>query len=184
MYKKCYILNTNHKNKKMKRTAKGFSMIELLIVIAIIVIMTGVLLSQKTNKSAIEVQSATRTVAAQLRSLQNDALNGKIADGKIICKAEMSFDPVNEQYSIKYYNDCSSSVVLETNTFNLVKSDLQTGGTISFLVPMGKVNINLDGGVKRVLLVSASDPSQKMTVCVNDAGNIEEIKGDVATCNS
>ena len=64
-------------------------------------------MTNKTNKGAIEVQAATSTVAAQLRSLQNDALNGKIVNGEIICEADMYFDIAAKKYYIKYYkNPC------------------------------------------------------------------------------
>jgi type II secretory pathway pseudopilin PulG len=158
-------------------------MIELLIVIAIIAIMAGVFLTRKTNEGAIEVQAATRTVANQLRELQNDAVNGKIVNGKNIYKAEMFLDNTTlpGKYYIRYY-DASGSQIL-SDPFTPVKSNLQTSGTISFQVPTGQVTIAL-GGAKGVSLISTSDPTQKMAICVNDAGNITETKGDIASCGT
>ena len=170
------------KNNSAKKTAKGFSMIELLIVIVIVVIMTAILLTNKTNKGAIEVQATTRTVAAQLRELQNDTINGKIVEGKNIGKAEMYLDNTTSpgNYSIKYYDDNGS--LIHSYPFTPVKSTLQTKGTISFQVPTGQVTVNLDGSVNGVSLVSTNDSAQKMTVCVNNAGNITETKGDDPYC--
>ena len=157
-------------------------MVELLIVIAIIVIMTAVLLSQKTNKGAIEVQAAARTIAVQLRALQNDALNGKIVSDEIICKSEMVLDKNNNTYQINYYyGACSTGGTQIPGTpVALKKSTLQTTGTISFLTPEGKVTVSL-GANKGFLLVSTSDITQKMTICVDNAGNVEEKKGDVVS---
>ena len=169
----------------MKRIAKGFSMIELLIVIAIITIMTGIFLTQKTNKSAIEVETDARTVAAQLRALQNDALNGKVIDGKIICAAQMSFNTASNPngYSLIYCDNCVTNSILYVKNYTLPKSEIQSSGNISFQVPTGQATIGL-GGVDGIEIVSTSDPTQKMTVCVNNAGNIEEKKGYAAnTCN-
>ena len=97
----------------------------------------------------------------------------------------MSFDTPT-QYHINYYDDCLSATPLVTSPFTPAKSDLQTTGSISFLVPTGQARVSLNGGggfVNGVLLDSTSDPTQKMTVCVNGAGNIEEIKGNaVSSC--
>src|SRR5664280_1664418 len=132
----------------MKRIAKGFSMIELLIVIAIIAIMTGIFLTQKTNKSAIEVETYARTMAAQLRALQNDAINGKVIDGKIICKAEMTLNTGTNPkgYSLEYYDNCISNPPLDTKDYTLPKSEIQSTGSISFQVPSGAtIGAGVDG---------------------------------------
>ena len=64
---------------KFSKFKKGFSMIELLVVIVIVILMSAILFAgnQNKNKTRDEVDAATRQLASELRSLQNDALNGK-----------------------------------------------------------------------------------------------------------
>lgn len=192
---RCIIIATKLKNKKMnisKKTMKGFSLVEVLISLAIIAIMTGTFLMTGNNKGKQEVQLAAREVAAQLRLLQNDALNGKVIDGKIICKTEMNFkaDPNTNtnKYEMKYYTgDCDSGgTEVRTETFVPKKSEINLGeateGSISFMAPLGKVDYSTLGGPSGVLLQSEKNSDQKMTVCVNNAGNIEEVNGDNRYC--
>ena len=173
-----------------KKTMKGFSLVEVLISLAIIAIMTGTLLMTGNNKSKQEVQLAAREIAAQLRLLQNDVLNGKVIGGKIICKTEMNFKTGNDEnkYEMKYYTgDCDSGgTEVKTETFFPKKSKINLGeateGSISFMAPLGKVDYSTLGGPNGILLQSERNLNQKMTVCVNDAGNIEEIKDENRYC--
>ena len=171
----------------LKKTTKGFSLVEVLISIVILAIMAGaLLLSNNSQKKSQEVQLATRTLAAQLRLMQNDALNGKTINGKNICGIEMFFKNESE-YEINYYSQCSGFDFLgnpENNEeFNLQKSKLGTvaGNWIKFLAPYGLVKLSLGENNNGVLLES-KDSDQQMVVCLGEAGNIEEIKGDDQFC--
>lgn len=64
--------------KKINKSKKGFSLIELMMAIAMISIMTAVTLaSMNTQREKKAVESAAREVAATLREAQNYALTGK-----------------------------------------------------------------------------------------------------------
>jgi len=68
-------------NSKFSKFKSGFSLIELMVVIVLMLIMTAVLfLNQSKNKAQQDVESSARQFVAELRSLQNDALNGKLID--------------------------------------------------------------------------------------------------------
>ena len=156
---------------------------EVIITLAIIAIMTGVLFAKNNNKAAQEVQLAAREIAAQLRLLQNEALNGKVIGGKNICKAEMYINALANTYQIRYYDQCSPDhQIPAAGPLKLNKSKLSSaGGSISFAVPRAGITTTLGNGF---ILESEKDPNQKMIICVKD-GNIKEIKGNnIAACGS
>jgi len=164
-----------------KRTTKGFSIMEVIIVIAIIVIMTAVLFVKNKNNGAQEVQLAAREMTAQLRLLQNEAISGKVINGQNIYKAEMSLVAGTNTYQIMYY-DQSDNQIGPTDPLKPKKSKLLNTGSISFSVPLAQVSVNF-GGPNGFVLRSEKDSSQEMTICVNNAGNITEKKGnDTTTC--
>lgn len=86
------------------RIARAFSMIEILIVLAIISIMTGALvMSISQNKDQKEVESYAGKMVGLLRSLQNDMVNGKIIDGEIA--SNVTFVPrIATRYLYQYSN--------------------------------------------------------------------------------
>lgn len=171
---------------QFKKTTKGFSLIEVLVSLVIFTIMAGAfLLNNNSQKKSQEVQLATRTLAAQLRLMQNDVLNGKVIEGDNICGIKMTFK--NEsQYEIGYYNQCSGFELGNkkgAETFNLQKSKLVVApeSSIIFLAPFGLVKPSLGEDVSGVLLES-KDSNEQMVVCIGKAGNIEEIRGNDIHC--
>lgn len=174
-----------------QKTARGFSLVEAVIVVAVIAIMTGVLFVRNNNSGDKEIQTAAREIVAQLRILQNDALNGKVINGKIVCACEMYIDTNLNTYETRYY-ECpysvgNNSLDEEKKTFTPKKSKLLIGsigiqtGSITFLVPTGEAISVLPApngaGSQGFFLQSEKNPDLKMTICVNSR-NIEEMKGD------
>jgi prepilin-type N-terminal cleavage/methylation domain-containing protein len=179
-------------NCKPSKFKSGFSLIELMIVIALIIIMTGVLLvNQNKNKAQQEVESSARQVAAQLRSLQNEALNGKQIENpsgsgtyNIVCNFKFdspSLDSsiTNTGYDISYAS-CSDGSVISSGT---QKIKLNTGkgnvtmntASVSFSAPWGAVSSASE--------VTLTDAGNKAYVCVCSSGNIFDTTKD-STCSS
>lgn len=149
------------KNKKQKRAfanpcAKGkffpcqfgkkkaFSLVEVLVVIALVLMMTGVVLSSYSrNKKAEEVEIAANETVVILRSLQNDALNGKMVDGVPVC--EFRFQPAGGVYNLKEVSCANDLVNLTDENFDFIGgnggSNISISGTtIIFNSPRGDLN--------------------------------------------
>jgi len=164
---------------------RSFSLIELLIVIAIIAIMTAVLFAgnQNENKIQNEVDAATRQLAVDLRSIQNDALNGKqdIISGNIACQANLVLVNGNPNYKINYTPisgaTCTGTPFGE-RTVNLQNAKISSpNGEVSFSAPSGTVN-----GANKITVKSTIDGTTD-TICVNSSGNITEMpKGFSGNC--
>jgi len=127
--------------------AKAFTLIELLFVVVIVLMMSGVLLfSVNKNKGTSEVENAANQVVAILRSAQNDAVNGRIAnDGKPICRFELYAWNGWKKMEVYYYNCASNTVSSQTLPFFSAKGE---GGNVTssadavftFTSPRGDVN--------------------------------------------
>jgi prepilin-type N-terminal cleavage/methylation domain-containing protein len=180
MYKKSQMF----KVKCQMCSKRGFSLIELLIVIAIIAIMTAVLFAgnQNENKIQNEVDAATRQLAVDLRSIQNDALNGKqdIISGNIACQANLVLVNGNPNYKINYTPisgaTCTGTPFGE-RTVNLQNAKISSpNGEVSFSAPSGTVTATSN----TIQVVSTKD-STTNTICVDtNSGNITEKKGSQA----
>lgn len=160
---------------KFKKFRQGFSLVELVIVMAIITIMTVVLFVSMSNKKAVaDVDVAVRQVAAQLRVLQNEALSGKQIDGKNVCKYE--FDaPIGSSYTIKYSDCAASPSVIDagTQSVDFTKKRVSFIGSdvnLYFSSPLGNVD-----GVKTIKIKSTT-ASVCMSVEVLENGSITEQK--------
>lgn len=156
---------------------KAFSLIELLVVMAIILIMTAVLFSFDTGKQAQnDVETAGRQVASQLRSLQNDMLNGKQSSaGRYACRAQMTFSNAGASFNISYYDACptdgsgTGTLLGTSQTVNLKNATFGSDGNIVFASPRGAIN----KGVGQITIQSGS---AVYYICVHGAGSIEENK--------
>lgn len=171
-------------NYKFSKTKKAFSMIELLIVVAIMIVMTGaVFLNRNNSKAGSEVEAAGRKVASQIHALQNEALNGKqfdtngdgIGDTNAL---SYKFDIVNNAttYSVSYYSDTAATTQIgSSQTFNLsnkgsVKAGASGGASFYFKSPNGSVD-----SAKTIILKSAI-ANVCGSVSVSASGVVNEVK--------
>ena len=94
---------------KSKNYSKAFSLIELITVIAIIGIMTGIaIVSLVPAKSSAKLDAAGREVASAIKLAQSYALQGKVAGGFVPCGYGVYVDEDANKYKIFYLenNDC------------------------------------------------------------------------------
>lgn len=168
------------KVKCQKSFKDGFTIIELLIVFAIIIIMTAVLLmNQNGNQAQKNVETAARQVAAQLRSLQNEALNGKQAGTVLTPACDFIFTSVanDTKYSVSY-NNCSHVLIpgsAQPIPLNSGKGNVSISpATISFSSPRGQVS-----GSYQLILTSSGKSAY---VCVCNSGNIFDTTNSSCSC--
>lgn len=171
-------------NSKFSKFKSGFSLIELMVVIVLMLIMTAVLfLNQSKNKAQKDVEVAARQVAAQLRTLQNEALSGKQIGTDIVCDFEFNATSGNTLYSIKYYKDCAGShsyigspqnISLNSGKGNVT---ISPSVIISFSAPRGEVSAD-----SRITLTSKGDTSKLAYVWVCKSGNIFDTKKSTDGC--
>ena len=165
-------------NNKFLKIKKGFSIIEVLVAMALIMIMTGVLLvSQSGNKAQKDAENAARQVAAQLRGLQSEALSGKQIGDSYVCFFTFTANANEAEYSIGYKDCPDGAKSLDSQTIKLNSGKGNTkfddsGATVSFSVPHGAV-----AGSSQITLKS---DNKSAYVCVCSSGNIFDTKGN---CN-
>lgn len=172
---------------KFLKFKNGFSLIELLVAFTLIIIMTGVLLvSQNNNKDQENANTAARQVAAQLRALQNEALNGKQTGTTLTAACDFKFDANNGSkfYTISY-NDCSSShsviagsaqqIDLNSGKGNVAISDSNGSAvSISFSAPRGELSANAK--------ITLTSNGKEAYVLVCSSGNIFDTKNSSDRC--
>ena len=187
------------------KNKKGFTFIELMVVIAIIGIMTAVILvSQQDTKNARTVQTAGRNLTATIRELQNNAVTGKqIVDAsstKVICgygiivSGGNSYDLFYNYYDkgtpnancdsvgTTYDNSKSSKYVSASKFGNNVTTG--TSMTVFYSVPYGSVAA-ADAANAFLPLpkpITLTFNSKNYLVCIYPSGRIEEPGVGVATC--
>ena len=168
-------------NYKILKIKKGFTLVEILIVIAIVVIMSGVLLSQNNTqkKAQAEVEGAARIVASTLRTLQSDAVNGKQIGGVNVCRARMlQLTAPATSFNIDYCSECAGPTcgvglgTINFDKYNVTLSQLAPSN-IAFNVPRGERNQAADVSI---LVTSNRDPNINETVCACHFGSIAERK--------
>lgn len=144
-------------------------MIEVLIAMSIMVFMSVIwFVGQNSNKARIEVESAARQLAAQIRQLQNESLNGKQINGTLVCDYIFEIAAVGSlSYDIKY-NDCDHAghSIIAAGTQNLSFNGKRTvkANTIHnfyFIPPLGKLT-----NQQQIILESTTNPGQIASVCV------------------
>ncbi len=154
------------------KTKKAFSLMEILIVMALMSIMLVVVISTKnTDSSGKEVEAAAQQIVAQLRTLQNESLNGKQFSNVPV--GVFKFHAENTSYTVSYINGGS---ILNSFVVNLSKVNVVAAADIIFNSPRGE-----NSGQNAILIRSRKNTSLEYVICVSSNGNIKTIKG--AICN-
>lgn len=168
------------KNKnKINKFEAGFSLIEMLVVISILVLTTNMLFAMNRNSVANqEVQQVAQQIAAKLRSLQNDALTGKKADdgnGNFVTACLVSFSTSGDdgKYMIDYYHDCSSAlqehIGSDSTIVDLTNSHVKfSPSQFIFRYPFGTPE-----DVGQITVTSVKNNTIQKNISMNASGNIE-----------
>lgn len=177
---------------KVKRvclpTKNGFSLVELLIVMAIMVIMAGVLLvSRSESRPVYDVEAGARQVAAQLRVLQNEALSGKMIGNVIACEMRFNTNPgdATKSYKTGYY--CANTLIPNSEQKfligkNATNKSVSLAGDyyVKFTPPQATILSDLPViGAARAISITSADGTKTSLVCVYDTGRILETKDAV-----
>ena len=165
---------------KFSKFKRGFSLVELIVAITLILIMTGVLLmNQNNNKAQEDVDIAARQVVAQLRALQNEALSGKQIGGLSVCSFNFkAAESDSNSYDVTY-DKCSGGQIeslttqLNSGKKNVTISSIPT--TISFSSPRGEV------ASAKITFIS-NDNTATAYVLVCGSGNIFDTKNSSEGC--
>jgi prepilin-type N-terminal cleavage/methylation domain-containing protein len=164
--------------KSRKFFQKGFSLVEFIVVIAIIFVMTGILfVNYNNNRAKTEVEAAARTLVVQMRALQNESLNGKQIGDKMACQYIFNAN-ASSQYSIEY-KECSSGNTIDDGSQTLYFNSKHNVNsiaaiTVTFNSPFGQ----LSGGSNQQIILESG--SRRASVCVCNSGNIFDQTGSGA----
>jgi prepilin-type N-terminal cleavage/methylation domain-containing protein len=193
------------------KNRKGFTLPEVLVVIAIMAIMTAVvLISQQNTRNQRYLEAGGRQFAAVVQELQNNTLTGKqISAGRTICGYgfRIADSPNNKTYDLYYnyvpdsahscsgegettavprgYNAEFSNLYGQNNSFgNNVSAAVSSLDGAYFSIPYA----NAYGGNGSVLpanfkiTLSHVSVSQNYTICIYSGGRIEEPGINTSTC--
>ncbi len=183
---------------------KGFSLLEMIIIVAIIVIMTMVMfvISFK-DRSTKELEAVGREVAAAIRETQNNALTGR-QRGEDQLPCSFAFVTDGSGYSIKGaqrpaddvcpddidvggYGETLLSENVSVNSMHISGKDSEgrDSNYVIFTVPYGKYyddgGYDGSGNVEDIpstgtdFVITKDGEEQKFHVCVYSTGLIEEM---------
>lgn len=157
----------NKNKKKLFEEKKGFTLIELMVVVAIFAIMAGVAFSHiASTRGNVELETAANELVAAIRETQNYALTGKLGDESDVCSGYVFAPgvPASNSYTISASNpdDCSFSISKEIGGSVVVAS----GGAITFNAPHAD---KIPPGMTDIVL---EKNGSNYHVCVNGAGRI------------
>ena len=164
-------------NNNFIKKNKGFTLVELLIVIAIIGIMSAVsIVSLQNGKTEKEVETAATQVAAAIREAQNNALTGKKNNGETPCDYVYFRWISNSNYAISYEEKVSEGICSSIKDYSVytLENDVIVSSfdEISFSIPFGGTDIS---GTEDIVL---SKDSNIYHVCVTSSGSVTEGKDE------
>lgn len=160
------------------KNSHGFSLVEVLVVIAFIGIMTGVLfVSLSGKRTETSLKSAAREVAAAVRTAQNSALTGVktgVPDGRSLCRYDIERTSASTYEIFVRYSQNNGSCPGNNNDrsslgrFSLKNGVSFSGGNWSVLfdVPRGNVSATASIGLTK--------SGSSFSVCVPSSGSITE----------
>ena len=182
---------------------KGFTFLEVIIIVAIVFVMTAVMLSMSyKDRDKKEISSVARHVVASIRETQNNALTGKQKENdKLPCAFRLEF--TGNSYQMKYqsreidgdcedgYNNFFDPIILPPKaSFEIYiyggsgwEGPLSGARTIDFDVPYGLVTIDGGSGYKG-MEIDIVENGKRYVICVHSTGLVEElgIKDSAKTC--
>jgi type II secretory pathway pseudopilin PulG len=165
--------------KKKSWGKSGFTLVELLVVSAIVILMAGALISvvANRNKPATEVESAAEQLVSKLKNLQNNAVNGDMGNSgaTVYCNFDFAVGFPNARSYTFTKVPCTGSVgapVVETGFLTdrgQAGSVTATGNGAAFSVPLGAVSGST--------LITLTAGTELYFVCIAVGGSVSGLDG-------
>lgn len=177
---------------KFSKVKSGFSLIELMVVMLIVIVMTAVLFAKNTgNRAKSDVDGASREMAARIRSMQNEALSGKILDtdndgtfDTNSCGFNFQIIDANS-YKTFYYNCLGVALVpgqiitdLTKKRIKMITDDVwfyfspPRGDVKPVGPPLGSTSFSVAGNIS--LHLQSEDGSVNRYICISKSGSVTE----------
>ena len=172
---------------------KGFTLVELLVSIALISIISGISLANYTDiRTSAQMESDVNRVVIALRDAQSKALSPNrddytpegLAGSESLCGISVQFSGMGltaNQFRAGYTSaigDCSSANTIYTDTFELENAEIVTSSqSITYTTPFGNpvISPGLPAGIDRTQIVirSTQDTSITRVIDVYESGLID-----------
>ncbi len=193
----------NNKTKITRKTRRGFSFLEMIVVLSIITIMTVVMfVTMYRDRSTKEIETAAREVTAAIREAQNNALTGRQRENDSLPCAFAFILNDDQHYQVKgsyrvatgqcgddadpssydtvlTEEDLSDSDVKITALTFDTDSHVNPATFTAFTVPYGKhMDDSTAGGdisIGTEYIITRDGSTEQYHICVHAIGLIEEI---------